>query len=119
MITMKAWKDPQPGVILLGLKLCMTHTREHCSSLNQEKSTSSLSDIITDVSVMMEDTVDILQRKVESVLKANKMSPAEVTGFKNVFQNVELRDPFHSLQSEYLQTKYFRDHMGLVVCNTL
>ena len=27
VITMKAWKDPQSGVILLGLKLCMTHQR--------------------------------------------------------------------------------------------
>ena len=97
----------------------MTHQRALFILKSREVhkiSQGSLSDIITDVSVMMEDTVDILQRKVEAVLKANKISPAEVTGFKNVFQNVELRDPFHSLQSEYLQTKYFRDHMGLVVC---
>ena len=43
------------------------------------------------------------------------MSPCDISGLDDMFQDSELTDPFRSLLTEHLQTKYYREHMGLVV----
>ena len=71
--------------------------------------------IVNDVSEMMRNTLSQVATKVSSVLAANNISIDDVRGVSKVFRDENLQNPFHGLQTQHTQQKYFRDHLGLVV----
>ena len=73
-------------------------------------SSQALSDIMTDFTVMMEGILDDVHDKVEATLRTNNIPDI---GLKEMFH---FKDPFQDFQSEYLCTKYFREHFMLIVC---
>lgn len=75
----------------------------------------ALNDIIADFTLMTKAVLEDVQRRVQSALVANSISPSDIIGLNDIFEDAELKDPFHSLLTEHLQTKYYREHMGLVV----
>ena len=76
----------------------------------------ALTEIMTEVSTMINDTVQDVKKKVYSVMKSNGVSlpTASAHSFEDVFKKT-CEDPFESLYTEYLRTKYYRENMGLVV----
>lgn len=74
----------------------------------------ALSDVMTDFTVMIDDILDDVYEDVEKKLKLHDISTGDI-GLNEVFNNVKYKEPFSGLHSEYLRTKYFADHMQLVV----
>ena len=103
-------------------KICQLHStniRGRWFSSNSKKLTKShkykaLNGIITDITLMTEVMLEEVQRKIHRTLEANDIYPTDVIGLNDVFQDTQLRDPFHSLTTEHLPTKYCLEHMGTI-----
>ena len=63
--------------------------------------------IVNDVSEMMRNTLSQVATKVSSVLAANNISIDDVRGVSKVFRDENLQNPFHGLQTQHTQQKYF------------
>ena len=76
----------------------------------------ALAEIMTEVSTMINDKVQDVKKEVFSVMKSNGVSLPTVSAhsFEDMFKKA-CEDPFESLNTEYLRTKYYRENMGLVV----
>lgn len=75
----------------------------------------AISDIITDVTLITESVLVETRRKVQAVLAANNTSLSDFNGLDDVFQDPQLTEPFSSLLTDHHQTKFYREHMSLVV----
>ena len=73
----------------------------------------AISDIISDVSLIIECQTTKIRKKA---LAAMDSEASDHESFKKAF---EIDNPFNHLSTEYLQTKYFHEHMGLVVSSKL
>ena len=78
-------------------------------------SEQALSDIMTDFTVMVEGIVDDVHDNVEAKLRMNNISTDGI-GLNEVFNDPRFKDPFCNFSSEYLRSKYFSEHMMLIVC---
>ena len=76
-------------------------------------SQAAVSDIISDVSLMIECQTTKIRKKAFAAMDSEA---SDHESFKKAF---EIDNPFKHLSTEYLQTKYFREHMGLVVSSKL
>ena len=59
---------------------------------------------------MISVAVDDVHKVLESSLREHSITMPHVSDQLEI-----LRDPFSSLSSEYMQTKYYREHFGLIV----
>ena len=71
--------------------------------------------ILNDVTEMIENTVSQIELRVSSILTANGSSMNDIKGLRDIFGDQDLRNPFHAIKTQYMQQKYFQDHLGLVV----
>ena len=71
--------------------------------------------ILNDVTEMIENTVSQIESRVSSILTANGSSMNDIKGLRDIFGDQDLRNPFHAIKTQYMQQKYFQDHLGLVV----
>lgn len=78
-------------------------------------SEQALCDIMTDFTVMIDDILDDVYREVEKKLVANNVLADDI-GLREVFNDAKFKYPFEGLSSEYLRSKYYVEHMNLVVC---
>lgn len=78
-------------------------------------SEQALSDIMTDCTVLIGDILDEVYQGVEKKLKVHDISACDI-GLNEVFNNVKFKEPFAGLHSEHFRSKYFIEHMHLVVC---
>lgn len=81
-------------------------------------SEQTLSDVMTDFTVMIDDILDDVHAEVENKLAANNILANDI-GLCEVFNGDKFKYPFRNLSSEYLRSKFFVDHMHLVVCQTV
>lgn len=75
----------------------------------------ALNELIEDVTMLVQRTVDSIKLRVEHVLTRNGVCAAEIEGLCDIFHMEELCSPFRGLHSEFLQHKTFKDLFGLVV----
>lgn len=78
-------------------------------------SKQALCDIMTDFTVMIDDILDDVYKEVEKKLVANNVLADDI-GLREVFNDAKFKYPFEGLSSEYLRSKYYVEHMNLVVC---
>ena len=76
----------------------------------------------TTVDYILGDTEEIagrlvtrLQQRLVTTLSEAGVNAMEIPGFLEAFEGPEVLRPFNGLNTEYLQDKYFRENMGLVV----
>lgn len=76
----------------------------------------------TTVDAILGDTEEIaarlvsrLQQRLLTTLNEANVNASEIPGFLDAFEGPDIIKPFNGLNTEYLQDKYFREHMGLVV----
>ena len=74
--------------------------------------------ILADTEQMTERVVTRLQQRLVAVLDKAGLSGTDIPGFLESFEDPDVR-LFNGLSTQYLQEKYFRDHMGLVVSSVL
>lgn len=75
-------------------------------------SQQALNDVMTDFNVMVGGILDNLHSKVK--LDSNGISSSDI-GLTELFNDPLDRDPFYGLYTEHLRTKYFCEHMHLLV----
>ena len=68
---------------------------------------------------MVQQTIETVYCRVTSALSESSIDKARIIGFEKIFADRNLRDPFHHLNSEYLQKQYYRDVLGLVISKYL
>ena len=71
--------------------------------------------ILSDTEQIAWRIVSQLQQRVVTILNEAGVDPKKIPGFLEVFEGPEILRPFNGLNTEYLQHKYFRENMGLVV----
>ena len=77
--------------------------------------------ILSDTEEIAGRIVSQLQQHVVTILNEAGVHPKEIPGlgFLEVFEGPEILRPFNGLNTEYLQDKYFRKNMGLVLSVSL
>ena len=78
-------------------------------------SQTAINSLVNDVSLIIQHTADTLYSQMCSALQESAIEKSAILGFESIFASKQIREPFHQLQSEYLQRKYFTDVFGLVV----
>ena len=71
--------------------------------------------MILEYSLLIQHTAEQLQSNILTTLQKNGIKSNEIDGLNDAFTNVTSIDHFHHLKSEYMQTKYYKDNLGLIV----
>ena len=79
-------------------------------------SQSALDGIIEDISLILQQTIGRLKASVNSCLQSHGMSVSVFDGLSNVFNDPSILNPFDQLESKFLQEKFYREHLDLLVC---
>ena len=66
-------------------------------------SQTALNGLVDDISLMVQQTIETVYCRVTSALSESSIDKARIIGFEKIFADRNLRDPFHHLNSEYLQ----------------
>lgn len=74
---------------------------------------TAVNNILSDIELLVEDAMVTAQKKTECSLRACGINPSSIPSFYDNF--CSLMKPFVGLDSEYLQMKYFRETLGLIV----
>ena len=74
----------------------------------------ALTDLLSDVSMLMKQSFDCFSSEITSVMERNGIEFQDVDGLTEVLSNEELRNPFRGLESTYFQKKAYHS-LGLVV----
>ena len=77
-------------------------------------SQTALNELVEDVSLMVETTVDTIKANVEEVLVRNGIRE-KIHGLNEVFEMEWLHNPFRGLHSEFLQHQTYKELFQLVV----
>lgn len=75
----------------------------------------ALDGIIADFTQMHERTVNELKLEVRACLQAKGMSISAFEGLEDVFHDPRKIEPFRRLNSKFLQEKFYREHLHLLV----
>ena len=80
-------------------------------------SQTTLDGIIDDVSSIVQLTIDDLHHEVDVILKRNGLDDGISTfhDLEDLFENTDKREPFRDLSSRYLQEKFYKEHLDLLV----
>ena len=78
-------------------------------------SQTAIDGILGDTELMTQRVVSRLQQRLSTTLSKAGLSATEIPGYLDAFDDSDIVRPFNGLGTEYLQEKYFRDHMGLMV----
>ena len=79
----------------------------------------AITEIMTEVSTMLDEAIQDIKKEVFSVMDTNKVNVpiATMHTLADTFKKAR-QDPFEPLYTEYHRTKYYRENMGLVVSTT-
>ena len=75
----------------------------------------TLNNIVFDLSNFIQVQMDELQETVKSILRANNVQNEVVTAIGRSFSKEDISRPFAGLESEYLQKKYFKEELNMLV----
>ncbi len=84
-----------------------------CKEVGQ-MSQGVLNDLISDITLLVENSLESISSKVRSTLECSNIAVEDVDGLEDALQARCFRKPFEGLESEYLQKKAFHS-LGLVV----
>lgn len=73
----------------------------------------AVDDIVSSSRGLFDDTIKRVQANVNAKLAESGVDPDTVTGLDDAFSTVS--DPFLGLETSYLQEKFYRDELGLIV----
>ena len=76
---------------------------------------TTIDGILGDVEQMTETVVTKLQQRLSAIMSNAGLSSTEIPGYWEAFNDPDIVRPFNGLNTEYLQEKFFRDCMELVV----
>ena len=76
---------------------------------------TTIDGILGDTEDMTERVVSRLQQRLSTTLSKAGVNDTEIPGYLEAFEDPDIVRPFNGLNTEYLQEKYFRDYMKLVV----
>ena len=76
---------------------------------------TTVNDILDDTGEFTARVVAQLRHHLTAELSKEGFFCEESLGFAKAFQNPDLLKPFNGLHTQYLQEKYFRENLGLVV----
>ena len=79
-------------------------------------SEQALSDVMAVFTVLIDGILDDEYEEIEKKLTATETSLNDI-GLRDVFNSKKFKDPFQGLNSDYLHSKYYIQHMSLVVCS--
>ena len=99
----------QEGLVSMKQKSAILFTLK-CKEVRQI-SQLALNDLLGDVSIIVQQTVDSLQSKVTNTLRQKGLPTEELS---QIFIDEDLRAPFKCLESSYMQKKAYTS-LGLVV----
>ena len=75
--------------------------------------------ILGDTEQMTERVVTQLQQCLLTVLSKAELSGTDILGCLETFEDSDVFRLFNGLNTQYLQEKYFQNHMGLVVSSVM
>ena len=75
----------------------------------------SLDGLLADFTEMRRSSTQYLESEINKILTASGLRMDDFEGLRNLFCQPEVVDPFHGLQSRFLQEKFYKEHFGLVV----
>lgn len=84
------------------------------TSENNKLPLSAMDDLILDVRHLIDTIFDRVATKCSESLSEEGVKSLRATLHEEVMQN-----PFAGLDTEYQRTKYYREHLGLIVSNLL
>ena len=74
---------------------------------------TAVNNILSDIQHLVEDALTVAQSKTERVLESHGINASNIPGFHTCFTSEMC--PFAGIEMEYLQIKYFRETLGLIV----
>ena len=80
-------------------------------------SQTALDGLLADFTVIIQETVQRLKTDVNACLEMNGMNLSLFQGLEEVFQDTCRTEPFKHLDTRFLQEKFFREHLQLLVCD--
>ena len=83
-----------------------------CLKERYQLTQSAIDFAIGQVQQMLSFAVDDIQNVLEAHLQS---CPLDASNYASVLEYISIPDPFLHLQSEYMQTKYFRENFDLIV----
>ena len=78
-------------------------------------SQSALDGLINDFTLILQQSICSLKADVNRCLSANGVSISMFDGLDEVFEDSSKLNPFNQLESKFLQEKFFREHLDLLV----
>ena len=78
---------------------------------------TTVDDILADTEELLGRAIERLKQRVSTLLNEAGVDPKEVPNFMEAFGDSEITQTFNGLKTEHLQTKFYRENMGLVVSN--
>ena len=76
---------------------------------------TTVDDILGDTEELVGRAIERLKKRVASSLTEAGVNPEEVPNLLSAFDDSDITQTFSGLKTEHLQTKFYRENMGLVV----
>ena len=80
-------------------------------------SQTALDGLLADFTIIIQETSQQLKTDVNACLEMNGMNLSLFQGLEEVFHDPCRTEPFKHLDTRFLQEKFFRDHLQLLVCD--
>ena len=74
---------------------------------------TAVNNTLSDIQHLVEDALTVAQSKIERVLESHGINASNIPGFHTSFTSDMC--PFAGTETEYLEMKYFRETLGLIV----
>lgn len=103
--------NPTPYEHMKQMALFLLKTKEI-----RKVSQSALEGIITDFTLILQQSIHTLRSDVNRCLSASGVSISTFDGLGDIFEDSRKLNPFNQLESKFLQEKFFREHLDLLVC---
>lgn len=78
-------------------------------------SQAALEGLIADFTSMLQLTIHQIKCEVRSSLKNNGLSMSTIDSLEKVFHNPQRNEPFLGLETKFLQEKFYREHLNILV----
>ena len=78
-------------------------------------SQTALDGIIPDFTELLQQRIYQLKTEVKSYLEVNGMNIAAFEGLERIFDDPQKNNPFRQLDSKFLQEKFYREYLNLLV----
>ena len=78
---------------------------------------STVKSVLENTKSIVQETLSVVKTQVEECLANNDVDQQSVAGFGSIFEENNIAtNPFHNLETETQQNKYYKDNFQLKVC---